>query len=104
MKKVIARLDPLSGPRFPFGQETKGIVKLIEKALHSDNIACISVSTAAQLLATDLWCQRQQYELVATDERGRAYDTIVQAHRAACDEYVMLDLMGIDHFSIDVNE
>lgn len=104
MKKVIARLDPLFGPRFPFGQEAKGIIKLIEKALHSDIIAFISVSTAAQLLAADLWCQRQQYELVVTDARGRAYDNVVQAHRAACDEYVMLDLMGLDHFSIDVDE
>ena len=104
MKKVIARLNPLYGPRFPFGREAKGMIVLIENTLRGNITAHVSISTSTQLLATDLWCKHQKYELVVIDEQGHKFENLGQAHQMVNKEYISLDLLGIDNFSVDINE
>ena len=104
MKRVYAYVVPLYGPRFRFGHEVKGIINLLEYEFHGGDVAEINVSTPTQLLAVDLWCQKQGYELNVFNDDGEQFETVMDAHHYVNEEYVFLDSDELENFSIDNNE
>ena len=104
MKKIYARLNPLHGPRFAFGQEARGIIKLIENAVVGEDVVFISISSPTQLLATDLWCQHKGYELEVIGEDGKVFESVTAAHKYVNDEYIYLDLGVLDDIFVDINQ
>lgn len=100
--KIKINLDGANGLHFAFGYEAEGIIETLESAIrinkkyHEDpNDITLTVGSQTQLLALQLYCEKNNIELELYDSQGNKFEDITAAHRYVNDEYINLDLFGL---------
>lgn len=95
--KIKVRLDGADGPHFPFGKEANGIIGILKMHIdvYGENNIDIRVGSQTQLLALQLYCEKNNIELELYDSQGNKFEDITAAHRYVNDEYINLDLFGL---------
>lgn len=95
--KIKVRLDGSGGPHFPFSKEAKGIIGILQTHIdvYGKNNVDIKVGSQTQLLALQLYCEKNNIELELYDSQGNKFEDITAAHRYVNDEYITLDLFGL---------
>ena len=92
--KIKVRLDGANGLHFAFGHEAEGIIETLESAIRINKIT-LTVGSQTQLLALQLYCEKNNIELEVYDSQGNKFEDITAAHRYVNDEYISLDLFGL---------
>ena len=96
--KIKVRLDGANGPHFPFGKEAKGIIDTLQTHIdmYGENNIDIRVGSQTQLLALQIHCEKNNIELELYDSQGNKFEDITAAHKYVNDEYIILDLFGLE--------